>query len=182
MTRKLAVTLCLCALAALAGCMGGIYSLFPPLDTVEGLDVSRYVGKWYEIQRYPNFFEVGCEGVTAQYTPRDDGTIEVLNICRNPAGEEVSRIVGSATVPDPAVASKLTVTFGTTPFPAPYWVIDLGANYEYAVVGDPSRTFLWILSRTPTLDEATLTAIRERLPEKGYDPNRLVTVPQPSGT
>lgn len=168
------------ALLALAGgCAPNLEAFFPPLATVSEVELTRYAGTWYEIARYPNWFERGCNGVTAEYTLRDDGSVGVLNICRTPQGAERSRIEGRATVENPQEPGKLTVFFATAPFGAPYWILALGADYEYAVVGDPSRSFLWILSRTPTMDPAIYESLLDRLPEWGYDPARLETVPQP---
>ena len=163
--------------AVLGGCVG----VYPPLDVVESVDVSRYVGTWYEIARYPNFFEAGCVAATAEYALRDDGTVSVVNTCRSGSldGPE-QRIQGSARVADPATNAKLKVSF-FPPFEADYWIIGLGADYEYAVVGEPSRAFLWILSRTPTIDDATYQTILDGLPAKGYDPARLELTPQPPG-
>jgi apolipoprotein D and lipocalin family protein len=136
------------------------------------------MGTWHEIAKYPNSFERGCYAVTAEYTLRDDGTVRVLNTCRAADGVTVkSTTEGFAEIADPATNAKLTVYF-FYPFGAAYWIIDLDENYEYAVVGDPSRTFLWILSRTPTLDAETYDQNLHRLPEKGYDPQRLELTPQ----
>lgn len=164
------------------GCGFSFEALFPPLATVSEVDLTRYAGQWYEIARYPNWFERGCNGVTAEYTLRDDGSVGVLNICRTPEGIESSRIEGRATVEDPQEPGKLTVFFATAPFGAPYWILDLGANYEYAVVGDPSRSFFWVLSRTPTLDPTVYQSILDRMPDWGYDSARLETVAQPDGS
>ncbi len=149
----------------------------PALDVVEDVEIERYMGRWYEIARYPNSFEQDCVGVTADYTLLSDGRVEVLNTCRDADGNTVSTIEGFAEVADPETRAKLTVYF-FFPFGAPYWILELGDDYEYAVVGDPSRTFLWILSRTPTLDPALYDEITQRLPDKGYDPGRLELVPQ----
>ncbi len=165
----------------LGGCSFNLEALFPPLPTVAEVDLTRYAGKWYEIARYPNWFERGCSGVTAEYTLRDDGSVTVLNICRTPDGAERSRIQGRATVDNPQEPGKLTVFFSTAPFGAPYWILDLGVDYEYAVVGDPSRSFFWILSRTPTLDTGVYQSVLDQMPEWGYDPARLEIVPQPAG-
>lgn len=148
-------------------------SLADPLDTVEFVDVERYMGTWYEIAKYPNGFQQGCAAVTAEYTLRNDGTVRVFNTCRESDGVTIkSTIEGFATVADETTNAKLTVYF-FYPFGAPYWIIDLDEDYTYAVVGDPTRQFLWILSRTPTLDAATYDQILQRLPDKGYDPSRL---------
>jgi apolipoprotein D and lipocalin family protein len=164
--------------AALPGCGPLLAGGANPLVTVDQVDVQRYMGTWYEIARYPNSFERGCSAVTAEYTLRDDGTVRVLNTCRDSDGVTVkSTTEGFAEIADPSTNAKLTVYF-FYPFGAPYWIIDLDEDYQYAVVGDPSRCFLLLLIRTPTLDAATYDQILQRLPEQGYDPQRLELTPQ----
>ena len=147
------------------------------LETVAHVDLQRYAGRWYEIARYPNWFERDCErDVTATYTPTGEGKIRVVNACRTADGKsKVS--TGRAKVVDPTTNAKLKVTF-FWPFYGNYWVIDLGKDYEYAVVGEPSREYLWILSRTPQMDEKTYEGILKRLPALGYDPGKLIKVAQ----
>jgi apolipoprotein D and lipocalin family protein len=96
----------------------------------------------------------------------------VVNTCGSTDGSSRD-IVGSAVVTDESTNAKLSVSFFGPLFGAPYWIIELDEDYQYAVVGDPSREFLWILSRAPSLDEATLSGILSRLPDYGYDPDRL---------
>lgn len=160
--------------------LGGCSAFYPPLAVVSSVDLTRYAGRWYEIARYPNGFEKGCVGVTADYTLRDDGRVDVVNTCvEDTLDGPVRTIEGVARVTDPTTNAKLGVKF----FPlieAPYWIIELGSDYEYAVVGTPSRKFLWILSREPVLDGTVYAGILSRLPERGYDPNRLMLVEQPT--
>jgi len=164
--------------AAAVLCSTGCISAGEPLAVAPQVAVERYTGRWYEIARYPNWFERGCANVTADYALRDDGTLSVINTCRSQDGQTVTdRIEGFARIADPETNAKLTVYF-FWPFGAPYWILEIGAEYEYAVVGEPSRSFLWILSRTPTLDDATLAGILNRLPDLGYDPARLEWTPQ----
>lgn len=146
----------------------------PPLQVVPYVDPARYVGKWYEIARYPTLFQANCAGSTAEYALLEDGRISVFNTCRAADGSTVSTISGVAEVVDPTTNAKLRVSFPGVPFPGDYWIIDLDPNYEWAVVGDPSRLTLFILSRTPSLDEATLDSIFARLREQDYNPARLV--------
>jgi apolipoprotein D and lipocalin family protein len=157
----------------------GCGAFFPPLDVVENVDVQRYTGKWFEIARYPNNFEQGCVGSTAEYTLQDDGSIRVVNTCRQGSLDgPIERIEGTAVIDDPTTNAKLLVSF-FPPFQSPYWIIELDEDYEYAVVGEPSRSFLWILSRSPSLDDETYQGILDRLPAKGYDPVRLERTLQP---
>lgn len=143
------------------------------LKTVSSVDLNRYVGKWYEIARYPNRFEKDCiSDVTAQYTLRPDGKIEVVNSCRKADGKMKSS-KGSAKIADKQSNAKLKVTF-FWPFYGDYWIIELDPEYRYAVVSEPGRKYLWILSRTPKLDPAVYDAITTRLRQNGFDPDRLV--------
>ena len=157
---------------------GGCGALYPPLDVVAKVELDRYAGRWYEIARYPNSFERGCVGVTADYTPRDDGRIDVVNTCFELSLDGPSRdIRGSARVVDETTNAKLKVSF-FWPFEGDYWIIDLAEDYSYAVVGSPNRQFLWILSRTPAMDEGLYQQILDTLPERGFDPELLEIVPQ----
>ena len=146
----------------------------PALRTVAHVDLSRYLGTWYEIASFPQRFQRGCTATTAIYTLRDDGKIDVLNRCRKGAldGPEKSAH-GRARVVDRATNAKLEVSF-FRPFWSDYWIIDLADDYSYAVVGHPGRDYLWILARKPTMAEATYQAIVARLQAQGYDTSRLV--------
>ncbi len=148
-----------------------------PLETVAKVDLNRYIGRWYEIAKYPNRFERKCDrNVTAAYSIRPDGKIGVVNACTTRDGKQ-SVSSGWAKVVDKESAAKLKVTF-FWPFFGDYWIIDLGANYEYAVVGEPSRKYLWILSRTPRMDQAVYAEVVSRLAAKGYNAAKLEMMPQ----
>ncbi|MBK6849084.1 MAG: lipocalin family protein [Proteobacteria bacterium] len=138
----------------------------PPLQTVARVELSRYLGTWYEIANFPQRFQRGCTATMATYTLRADGDLEVLNRCRKGSldGKEKSAL-GRARVVDSTTNAKLEVSF-FRPFWGDYWIIDLGADYEHAVVGHPGRDYLWILARQPTLAEATYQGIVERLPRR----------------
>jgi apolipoprotein D and lipocalin family protein len=158
----------------------------PPLQTVAHVDLSRYLGTWYEIANFPQSFQRGCTATTATYTLRADGDIDVLNRCRKGSvdGEEKSAL-GRARVVDRATNAKLEVSF-FRPFWGDYWIIDLSDDYSYAVVGHPGRDYLWILARTPTMTEATYQSIVTRLQAQGYEASRLVrtlqvAAPPPAG-
>lgn len=154
----------------------------PSLDTVDAVDLERYIGKWYEIASYPTFFNANCTATTAEYAIRDDGTVSVINECRLGATSgPLSRIEGSARVVDEETNAKLEVSFFL--FPAGnYWIIDLDEEYQWAVVGEPSRRTLFILSRTPSLDAETYQGILDRLAGQSYDPAQLTLTPQATGT
>jgi apolipoprotein D and lipocalin family protein len=162
--------LLLAAVAVLAGCRAD----GPPLATVPRVDLDRYLGTWYEIARYDAPFQEGCTATTATYSLRDDGLIRVENRCRvdHPDGP-LREAEGKARIVDEATRAKLKVTF-FWPFWADYWVIGLDPGYQWAVVGEPGRTYLWILSRTATLPEATLDEILRLVADRGYDPRPLM--------
>jgi len=151
-----------------------------PLQTVAHVDLATYLGTWHEIASFPQSFQRGCTATTATYTLRDDGELTVLNRCRlgSPDGEE-KVVSGRARVVDRATNAKLEVSF-FRPFWAPYWVIDLAPDYSYAVVGHPSRDYLWILSRTSKMADVTYQTIVARLRAQGYDTTRLVRTLQAS--
>ena len=145
-----------------------------PLDVVPRVEIDRYLGGWYEIARYPNRFQRDCHDSRADYRLRQDGDIRVLNTCRKggPDGP-LDSAEGKAWVVDPQSNAKLKVRF-FWPFSGNYWIIDLGKSYEYAVVGEPDRKYLWILARRPELEKETLQGILSRLSAQGYDPEKLI--------
>jgi apolipoprotein D and lipocalin family protein len=153
----------------------------PPLQTVAHVELSRYLGTWYEIANFPQSFQRGCTATTATYTLRDDGDIDVLNRCRKGSldGEEKSAL-GRARVVVRCTNAKLEVSF-FRPFWGDYWIINLADDYSYAVVGHPGRDYLWILARTPAMSEATYQSIVARLQVQGYETSRLVRTLQPAG-
>jgi len=148
-----------------------------PLRTVDSVDLSRYSGTWYEIARYPNRFQRDCQSdVTAEYTLRKDGKVQVLNSCRQKDGK-TKTARGTAKVADKRTNAKLRVTF-FWPFYGDYWVIGLSPDYRYAIVGEPKRKYLWILSRTPEMDEGTYKEALEQIRAAGYDPDKLLKTRQ----
>ena len=150
-----------------------------PLETVDAVDLDRYLGVWYEIASYPMYFQRGCTATTATYSLREDGLIKVVNRCRKRSLDgKLKEAKGRAKVVDPETNAKLKVSF-FGPFWGDYWIIDLDPDSQWAVVGGPKRKYLWILSRTPQMDPAVFDEIVSRLPAKGYDPNRLNTTTQP---
>jgi apolipoprotein D and lipocalin family protein len=143
-----------------------------PLTAVDNVDLRRYAGKWYEIARYPNRFQRNCQSdTTAIYTLRDDGKVRVVNACREKNGK-VTTARGTAKVVDKKTNAKLKVTF-FWPFYGDYWVIGLSPDYQYAIVGEPSRKYLWILSRTPSMEEATYQKVLRLVETLGYQPGKL---------
>ena len=148
------------------------------LDVVQSVDLSRYTGRWYEIARLPNRFQKKCaDTVSANYTMRADGKIEVVNRCRKASGEYATAR-GEAKIVDKKTNAKLKVTF-FWPFYGDYWILDLGPNYEYAIIGEPDRKYLWILSRSPQMDEAMLQKLLEKMAAKGFNTEMMIRTPQP---
>lgn len=151
----------------------------PPPATVPYVDLTRYVGTWYEIASFPQSFQRGRTASTATYTLRADGAVDVLNRCRKGSLDGVEKSAkGRARVVDPTTNARLEVSF-LRPFWGAYWIIDLGSDYEFAVVGHPSRDYLWILSRTPTMSATVYDGIIARLRAQGYEVERLKRTAQP---
>jgi apolipoprotein D and lipocalin family protein len=149
------------------------------LKVVQAVDLSRYVGRWYEIARLPNRFQKKCaDTVTANYALRPDGKIEVINKCRKASGE-YAKAKGTAKVVDKKTNAKLKVTF-FWPFYGDYWILDLGPNYEYAVVGEPGRKYLWILSRSPRMDEALYQQLLQKMAAQGFNTEMMIRTSQPT--
>jgi apolipoprotein D and lipocalin family protein len=168
-------------LLLLSGCAAKNGNDMQALETVDFVDLGRYVGQWYEIARYHHRFQEGCVGSRATYTLRDDGKIGVINECYDKSFSGKLRSVnGKAWVVDKETNARLKVSF-FWPFAGDYWIIDLGRNYEYAVVGHPNRKYLWILSRTPDMDEEVYQAILTRLQKQKYDTLKLIKTDQKSG-
>ncbi len=149
------------------------------VTSVETLDITRYAGQWHEIARLPMFFQRKCVGdVTAQYTLRDDGLVGVRNSCRNDDGE-IDAVDGVARR-DADHAGKLEVRFAPDwlswlPLTwADYWVIAVDPDYQWAIVGEPGREYLWILSRNPDMPRAQLEALKARATAMGYRLDTLI--------
>lgn len=165
----------------------------PALQAVPTVDLARYQGLWYQIAYYPNTFQKQCvSNTTAQYAPAANSQITVTNSCKTADGS-TSTAVGAARIKQPRLLgvplgpgtpSKLEVRFAPAALAwipgvwANYWVIQLADDYRYAVVGEPTRKFLWILSRTPVMDPADRALIETTLLQQGYDPAKLQEEPQ----
>lgn len=154
------------------------------VTVVTGLDLNRYTGKWFEIARFPNKFQKMCvSDVDATYVKRTNGDIDVINRCKNASGS-IEEAIGRARVPNPETMAKLQVRFAPqwmTWLPmvwADYWVINLAPDYSVSVVGDPTRKYLWVLSRTPVMAEPVYDALLKKLVTQGYDTSRLVLTRQ----
>lgn len=146
----------------------------PYLPTVKNLDVNKYMGKWYEIAKYENRFEMGCENASAIYSLNSDGTIKVANSCTKKG--KIDTAIGKAYSTNKE-NTKLKVSF-FWPFKGNYWVIMLDKDYKYAVVSEPSRKYLWILARTKTLPDDTTKMIVSKLKDLHFDTDKLIFVKQ----
>jgi apolipoprotein D and lipocalin family protein len=150
------------------------------MNVVESVDLERYTGKWYEIASFPQYFQRGCVASSATYSLREDGRIDVLNECRDESFDgKLRQAEGVAWVVNPSESTaKLKVQF-FWPFSGDYWIIALGPDYQYSVIGHPSREYLWILSRTPTMQPDRYARVLEQIESHGYTLDQLNRTPQP---
>lgn len=164
-------------------CLGSSQALAQQGDqsvkTIATLDVSRYLGTWYEIAKFPNWFQRKCASNTkAIYSTKPDGNLRVLNSCKTAAGETseaegLARQIGSKDSPKlevrfaPEWLSFLPLVWGD------YWVIDLDPQYQLAAVSDPRREYLWVLSRTPQIDPKVYADLLQRLKQHQFDIQKL---------
>jgi apolipoprotein D and lipocalin family protein len=151
-----------------------------PLAPVADLDLERYAGTWHEIARLPMWFQRKCASdVTAHYVPRSDGTVAVHNACVTAEGKTISSD-GVARRPDAYARAKLEVRFAPAWLSwvplvwADYWVLAIDDDYRWAMVGQPGRKYLWILSREPSLDKATFDELKAKATAMGYDLTPLI--------
>lgn len=155
---------------------GNAHGNLPPLQTAKDLDLDSYMGKWHQVALIPNWFQRKCVAdTTAQYSKEDDGKVRVVNSCLKKDGK-AQTADGSARVnPKYNDTSRLQVTFAQVfgiwfwIFGGDYWVMELGENYEYAVVGEPKREYLWILSRVKSMSSDLLTELEGKIAAQGYD-------------
>ncbi len=154
-----------------------------PLQTVSNVDLDRYLGKWYEIARFPFSIQEGCVAITATYALRDDGKIDVLNECRMDSFDGEENIAqGKAWIVDRSTNAKLKVSFNFFMGlfgGGDYWIIRLADDYSYSVVSEPKGRYLWILSRTPQLDSNIYETIIQSLKSDGFLVEYLKRTPQP---
>lgn len=146
----------------------------PQLTTVQKVDINKYIGLWYEVAKIPNKFQDQCAyGTTAEYKLKEDGNIIVTNSCYDIDGK-LDIAEGLAKVVDKNSNAKLEVSFfsilGIRPFWGDYWIIGLDEDYQWAIVGTPSRKYGWVLSRTPSLSDETMGKIFDVLRSQNYDP------------
>jgi len=151
----------------------------PPLQTINALDVPRYVGRWYEIAKYPNWFQKKCSSDTvAEYEALPEGRLQVINRCRLDSGQ-IEQAIGTAKQVGGSTSAKLKVRFAPAWLSflpmvwGDYWVIDLDEGYQLVAVSEPQREYLWILSRRPQVEPARYAALLRRLETMGLDTSRL---------
>lgn len=160
---------CLVAIALVACASGPVGNPNVP-EPAKAIDLSRYLGKWYELVRYENEFEKDCEGVTAEYAKLPNGNIEVINTCREGAVDGKVRVAkGEAMIDDAGTNAKLKVSFFGPFFFGDYWVLDRAEDYSWAIVGEPSGRYLWVLSREAVPARGGVEKLIERAASLGYD-------------
>ncbi len=179
-TRE-SIFLVLLVIAALAaGCRTTTERLaLDELKTVNKVELASYLGNWYEIARLPAWFQKGCVASSASYVLREDGQIDVVNRCSldSPDGKK-KEAIGIARIKDGNTNARLEVSF-FRPFWGDYWIIELDSEYRYAVVGHPSRDYLWILSRCPVMDNETYSSLLEKIKNQGYEIEKIIKTEQP---
>lgn len=143
-------------------------------------ELDKYLGTWYEIARFDHKFERGLQGVTATYSVRPDGKIKVLNQgFKGGLNGEKSSAIGKAKQAAANTPRNFKVSFFWI-FYAPYNILELDEDYSYALIGSNSSKYLWILSRTPQMDNATYEKILSLAKDRGYDVSKLIKVQQPN--
>ncbi len=157
--------------SGVAGCTGVPEGITP----VQNFELNRYLGKWYEIARLDHSFERGLERVTAEYSLREDGGVRVINRGYSPEKKEWKQIEGKAYFVGAANVGHLKVSF-FGPFYSSYVVFDIDPEYSYAFVSGNSTSYLWLLSRTPTVSDQLLTRFKVWAGEIGFDTDKLIYV------
>lgn len=157
----------------LTGCTG----IPKGIEPVQNFDSRRYLGKWYEIARLDHSFERGLQQVSAEYTLREDGGIKVLNRGFNTAKNKWEDAEGKAYFVEDSNQGYLKVSF-FGPFYGAYVIFDLGKNYEYSLITSHNRDFLWLLSRTPTIDETLKKELLAKMDSLGFKIQDLIFVDQ----
>lgn len=142
------------------------------LNTKKSVDINSYKGTWYEIARFEHFFEKGCKNVTARYNLIEDNKIEVINKCTKIEDDKKKEAKGIAYAID-NTNSKLKVSF-FRPFYGDYWIIDVDKDYKYALVGSPSREYLWILSRDKKIDMKVKEELLLKARNSGFDTKKFI--------
>lgn len=173
-TRVLLLAIAASALATLSGCL----AIPEGVEPVSGFEVDRYMGTWYEVARLDHRFERGLSNVTASYSLQDDGTVRVVNRGFSLDDQEWDDAIGRASFVEATDLAYLKVSF-FGPFYGAYVVFELDQeNYQYAFVSGNTTSYLWLLSRTPTIDDALRAQFIEKITALGFDPQGLIWVDQ----
>ena len=173
----LSILLLISLLLVFSSCASVPSQIEPPLQVVSHVDINKYLGRWYEIGRYPNWFQESCYSVTADYELTSDGLIKVVNRCKDRTlNGKIREAVGVAYISDTITNAKLKVSFHW-PFYGNYWIVDLDDDYKYAVVSEPERQYLWILSRTRTMDPSKYNYLIKSLEKKKFDMSMFSVTP-----
>ena len=152
-----------------AGDLGKIINRAVP-QPIKPVDPARYRGIWYEIGRYENFIERGCEGVSTDYEPRPDGLIQLTNICRKGSASAPAQVIrGKAKVVDGSANAKMKVAFVGPFFIGDYWVLDHAQDYSWSIMAEPTGRYLWLLTRAAKPTPQVREAIETRARQLGYD-------------
>lgn len=164
----------------------GVSAAMPPVETAAQIDLKQYLGTWYEFAAMPQFFQRNCTGnTTAEYALTEGEFISIANSCDTASGKR-SSANGRAKVVDKTSNSKLKVTFvhflgWQFLLGGDYWILGVGNNYSYAIVGSPSRKYAWILSRKPAMTDEQINEAKAILVKQGYDTCKLITTIQNNG-
>jgi len=161
----------LLALALLAGCT----QVPDGVQAVNGFDAERYLGRWYEVARLDHSFERGLDNISATYTSRDDGGIDVLNRGYDRAEGQWREARGRARFVGPRDVAMLEVSF-FGPFYGGYNVVALDPDYQLSLVAGPTRKYLWILARRPDPPREAVDRLVQRADELGFDISALIWV------
>jgi len=173
--RAKAVSIVIVAMVIFAG-DGNASNDSLPVSSVQNVDLARYMGVWYEIARLDHFFQEGCRGSTAKYTLLPSGEVEMINRCISEKDGSPREAKGRAWSVDPHGNARLKVSF-FWPFRSDYWIIDLGRDNEYAVVGSPNRKYLWVLARKPAMEKDVYKHILDVVAQQGFAIEKLVRKP-----
>lgn len=166
-------------IAFAAGILMGCSAQNNAPTSVGSVDLGRYAGLWYDVASFPVRFQRGCHCTTAEYTLMTEGYVKVVNKCRKGGFDQrESGITGKAFVVKGSNNTKLKVRF-FWPFKGDYWIVRLDSDYMWAVVSSPRKDYLWLLSRTPVIQEALYDSIVSSLHAEGYDTAKLQRTPQP---
>ena len=146
------------------------------LDAAPSVDLARFQGKWFEVAHLPRPTQRDCSGTTATYTMQADGQLKFVHECTLGDGSYHGS-TAMARVADPVNPAKLEVDFGG--FTGDYWILSVAPDYRYAVVGHPSRDYLWILSRTPQMTDADKQLALSDAQSRSFDTSKLEFTAQP---